>query len=369
MTLLRKYYRTYGSMVIFVLLDAARTLSQQQALSRSMITPMSMVLASYLAGIGVAVATIVTSGSREEKLKNVKCAIAPARILRYLPCAMFFALASTAQCMAYANGISAAVATALGYIYMPLSALVSRWVLNKYYIWLEWFSLFMLTFASAVFGYLQNHFSSGGSASQGSSALGVVLVIASAVASVLGSLVAEKVLKAEELPFHVQKVALDFGSVLSTCLLFPIIGFLSSRPQDAFWKLRPLQGACDDALCWARGPTEGCADPACSCACGAGVFVAWDSWLVIFALFVSVAQGWLTGKIIKEFSTVLRAIAQSSTILVIYFIGDPLLCSHCAMNWPLTLVAFMVPLSTATFMVAVTEMEKVVDRKQADSQM
>jgi len=356
---LKTCVKTYGAMIIFVLADAARTLSQQQALSRSMITPMSMALAAYLSGIVVATTTILTSSTSEDRLTFLKQAFNLRRVLRYLPCAAFFALASTAQCMAYATGVSAAVATALGYVYMPLSALVSRWVLGKYYIWLEWFSLLMLTFASAAFGFLQHHFSNLGRPDQESSAFGVILVLSSAIASVLGSLTAEKVLKEEDLPFHVQKVSLDMGSLLSTLMLFPIVGAISSRPQDAFWKLRPLSGTCGDALCWSG---EGCSNPACGCECGSGFFVAWNNWLVLFALLVSIAQGWLTGMIIKKFSTVLRAIAQSSTILVIYFIGDPLLCDHCAMNWPLTLIAILVPLSTATFMVAVQEMEKVLQR-------
>jgi len=270
-----------------------------------------------------------------------------------------FALASTLLAMAYAAGVNAAVCTALGYVYMPISALASRCFFDKYYIWVEWFGLIILTFASALFGFLNNFYA--GSAGQENSVLAMVLVVASACTSVFASLSAEKVLKntdetVEDLPFHVQKVGLDIGSAVITFLLFFVIGGISTRPQDAFWKQRPL-----DHDCQVRMPSNmTCASPDCICECGSGIFVAWGDLTVIIALLINVLQGWLTGVVIKQFSTVLRAIAQSSTILAIYFVGDPVLNPDSVRNWVLTLVAFVVPLSTALFMTAAAEMEKVM---------
>merc|ERR1719374_496457 len=60
---LKTCVKTYGAMIIFVLADAARTLSQQQALSRSMITPMSMVLACFCCGIIISVSLTIASGT------------------------------------------------------------------------------------------------------------------------------------------------------------------------------------------------------------------------------------------------------------------------------------------------------------------
>merc|ERR1711879_555132 len=111
--------------------------------------------------------------------------------------------------------------------------------------------------------------------------LAMLLVVASACASVLASLAAEKVLKEEGLPFHVQKVSLDLGSAVATLILLPIIGLISTRPQDAYWKYRPLDARCSDSSCWEQSSSGYCANSACSCDCNEGVFVAWNDWMVI----------------------------------------------------------------------------------------
>lgn len=193
--------------------------------------------------------------------------------------------------------------------------------------------------------------------------LAMLFVVGSACSSVIASLVAERVLKEECLPFHIQKVRLDIGSALVSMVLFPVIGFISSRPQDAYWKDRPLHktAACVAELqpCWQQYGTCSATCKGSDSCCDHGVWVGWDNWLVILALAITVLQGWLTGVVIKQFSTVLRAIAQASTLLAIYFIGDPLLNPARVENIPLTLVAFAIPLSTIVFNVAVSEMEKV----------
>lgn len=357
---IRVHLATYAALIIFVAADATRTLSQQQALSQSAITPQSMVLSTYLSGITISTMIIVLNPDPERQWwEDIKAAYSIPKIVRFMPPAFFFAMASTFLCLAYGVGVSASLATALGYVYMPISALVSRWVLGKYYIWLEWFALAILTCASALFGFMQSIYTSSGSGSS-STMTGMLFVVCSACCSVLGSLLAERLLKDEQLPFYIQKVRLDIGSALATIVLIPIIGYISDRPQDAFWKRRQLQPECVERACMGNLTCSTVMD--CTCPCASGLFVAWDDWLVILALFANVSQSWLTGKVIKQFSTVLRAIAQSSTLLVIYFLGDPLLEPRTTFfNTELTLVALMVPFSTATFMVSVSEMKKVME--------
>mmetsp|Transcript_108154 Transcript_108154/g.176714 ORF Transcript_108154/g.176714 Transcript_108154/m.176714 type:complete len:237 (+) Transcript_108154:3-713(+) len=98
--------------------------------------------------------------------------------------------------------------------------------------------------------------------------------------------------------------------------------------------------------------------------CGSGVFVAWDTWLVWLALAMNVLQGWMTGVVIKQFSTVERAVAQAITIVFIYFVGDPIVHSTNAHNLPLTMVALIIPMSTAVFNIAEAQVEKVVQARQ-----
>lgn len=356
----------YGSVVLFVVADSSRTMAQQQSLSKVMITPQSMVLTTYLGGMAVATLLVIQSGFTSgegwlDSLEGLRLAWDVRKILRYVPCAAFFAMASTLLSTAYTLGISPALATCLGYIYMPVSAMGSALVLGKYYLWLEWFGLVILTCASSVFGLLENYFlSQEGKAVGGQHMLAMLLVVMSAMSSVVGSLLAEKLLKAEQLPFFIQKVRLDVASALASLAVFPALGVISTRPQDAFWKQRPLSKSCDCAVCWSALANETCRSPSCTCPCGSGVFVAWDNWVVVLALTINVLQSWMVGKVIKNFSTVTRAMAQSSSILVIYFIGDPLLNPNNVHRLTLDMVAFLVPLSTTLFMVSVSAMEKVM---------
>lgn len=82
------------------------------------------------------------------------------------------------------------------------------------------------------------------------------------------------------------------------------------------------------------------------------------------AVFVNTAQGWLVGKVTHAFSVIHRAIADSFSLLGIYFIGDPLLNGKSLDNSTLNLVAMIVPLSTATFTVATTEMRKAFEAQK-----
>eukprot|EP00928_Gymnodinium_smaydae_P022505 TRINITY_DN18879_c0_g1_i1.p1 TRINITY_DN18879_c0_g1~~TRINITY_DN18879_c0_g1_i1.p1 ORF type:complete len:919 (+),score=157.48 TRINITY_DN18879_c0_g1_i1:374-2758(+) len=366
---LRKALSTYSSMVVFILADASRTLSQQQALSKTMITPLSMALACFLAGIGAATVMTVAFARPGTKIAALRQAYDLRKVWRVLPSSAFFALSSTSLCVAYAYRTSASLSQALGYVYVPISAFASRFVLNKYYMWLEWLGLIILTAACGAFGFLQT---SSGDSDGSASWLGMLLVVLSSATSAVASLLAQKVLKEDySVPFHIQKVWLDVGSLISTCALLPVIGYLSARPQDAFWKDRPLSYDCRSCICQ-DGPRANCTD-ACplvnpgSCTCGSGIFVAWGSELVLAALAVNVCQGWLNGVVIKQFDTVLRSVAQAFTLLLIYFIADPLLNPESHHNIPMTLCALVVPLSTTVFSVAASEMRKVVDIARSDS--
>lgn len=381
----------YSVLVLFILSDAGRTLSQQQALSQSAITPGSMVVACFICGVLFASGLTLYLGGykrhplspahREslwDRIRFLCIAFDISKVIKYVPCAFFFALSSTLLALAYAQGISPALGIALGYVYMPISALASRFVLGKYYCSLEWLGLLVITLACATFGYLQKFFSesqnpcrhSGG---KKNSVLAMLLVIASSVVSVLASLAAERVLKSAEearLPFYMQKVRLDLASVLCSCVLLFLIGHMSSSPQDAFWKERPLHPPSNMVRYDCR--TQSCVTLESDCMehtaalgpCGSGVFVGWDTWLVWLALAMNVLQGWMTGVVIKQFSTVERAVAQAITIVFIYFFGDPIIHSKNAHNLPLTMVALLIPMSTAVFNIAEAQVEKVVQARQ-----
>jgi len=349
-----------ASIIVFVLSDSARQLTQATVLGGLMLTPQTFVFVTYAVGVLVAlVTTAAASDSVPACLGDLRHGLHPWNLIRYLPCGFFFGVSSILTAMAYSYGVSASLNTAIGYIYTPFAALASALVLGKYYMWLEWFALGILSCALMIYGLLSTSFAEADAGS--SSIMGAACVVGSAVASVLASLASEKLMKEEGRPFHVQKIGLDLGSAVCVLLSMPVVACLEEDPKYAFWKPRPLDRSCGDGACWQAG--GGCGSPDCHCACGAGFFAAWDSWWIVAALVVNVLQGWMTGFVIKRFSTLSRALAQSFTLPAIYFVGDPLLSTGAPHSLTLTLVTLIIPLSSAVFGSAVSEMERISFRR------
>jgi drug/metabolite transporter (DMT)-like permease len=352
---------TYALIVVYIISDAGRTIVIQKSLSTSVINSTSMTLAICICGLVVASClTLYTNGC-----EGLRQAWDPKEILRCLPAAFLFALSTTFGNMAFALGINCSLYVVLGKFYTPVAAIGARWVMGKFYMWLEWFALVILTLATCCFGYLKEFDVTTGVPNPGS-APAMLLVLCSAGTSALASLVTEKILKVDNVPFHLKKVRLDAGSVVSSAILIPIVGMIATRPQDIPWVARPAdyQQCPASSVCWqlrGDGGSQTCANDGCECDCTEGVFAGWDRWVLLLALVVNTAQGWLVGKVTQRFSTVHRAIADSFSLLGIYFVGDPIFNGSSLGNVSLNLVAFIVPLSTATFAVATSEMQKVMN--------
>ncbi|CAE8625517.1 unnamed protein product [Polarella glacialis] len=353
---------TYALILVYIISDAGRTITLQKALSTTVTNSTSMGLVCYVLGVIVASClTLFTHG-----LAGLRLAMSPRKILYCLPAAFLFALATALGNLAFAMGISSGLYVVLGKFYTPVAALGARWIMGKFYMWLEWFALIILTLSSAAFGYLQAYPIQQQGRPMDSNLAAIALVLGSAATSALASLVTERILKGETEPFHMIKVRLDFGSVLSSLVLLPVIGMIATRPQDVPWVSRPVDYAtCPvDSVCWIL--SEGtCDSPACECPCASkGIFAGWNSWMLLLAVAVNTTQGWLVGKVTQRFSVVHRAIADSFSLLAIYFLCDPLFNGKSLADAGLNLVALIVPLSTATFSVATSEMQKVFQARQ-----
>jgi len=358
-----KMITTYALILVYILSDAARTLILQKALSTTVVNSTSMGLVCYVCGVFVASGLTFYTHSME----GLRRAFNWRKIAHCFPAAFLFALATALGNLAFANGITSSLYVVLGKFYTPVAALGARWIMGKFYMWLEWFALVILTLSSVVFGYLKSfNVTDANGLSKDEPIAGMLLVLASAATSAVGSLVTEKILKGEQVPFHLQKVRLDMGSILSSFVLLPAIGMIATRPQDIPWAQRPTSyGTCPwDSVCWQKPHSNhSCSNPDCHCDCERGIFagwdLGWDSWVLVFAVLVNTTQGWLVGKVTQRFSVVHRAIADSFSLLTIYFVGDPIFNHTSLANVSLNLVAFIVPLSTATFSVATSEMQKV----------
>eukprot|EP00913_Durusdinium_trenchii_P025140 g23599.t1 len=187
------------------------------------------------------------------------------------------------------SGMNAALALIIGKLYTPVAAIGARWVLNKYYMWLEYVAIAILTLASMIFGYLQAFSPGSGPAWDGgmdSMRVAMLLVVGSAVASAFNSLLTERILKGDKARYHVQKVRLDTSCIVSALAFIPIIALISNRAQDNPWAVRPIDGAAcpKESVCWA---TDGCSNPACECEIPSVLGV------IILALVINTGYGWL----------------------------------------------------------------------------
>eukprot|EP00930_Biecheleria_cincta_P104122 TRINITY_DN9629_c0_g1_i1.p1 TRINITY_DN9629_c0_g1~~TRINITY_DN9629_c0_g1_i1.p1 ORF type:complete len:1032 (-),score=136.43 TRINITY_DN9629_c0_g1_i1:240-3284(-) len=352
---------TYALMLVYIVSDAGRTLLLQKALSTTVTNSTVMGLVCYIIGAVIASClTLYTDG-----WEGLSFAWSPRRILRCLPASFLFALATCLGNLAFAMGISSALYLVLGKFYTPVAAFCARWIMGKFYMWLEWFAIIILTISSATFGILQAYSIQSGIPHLGS-IIAMCLVLGSAAVSALASLATERILKDDtEKPFHLLKVSLDVGSVLSSLVLIPVVGHIASRPQDIPWVSRPESyDTCPrDSVCWDLSVGT-CSNAACSCPCVEGIFAGWHNWVLFMAVAVNTIQGWMVGKVTQRFSVLHRAIADSFSLLGIYFIGDPLLNGKSLDNHALNLVAMVVPLSTATFSVASSEMQSAFEAQR-----
>merc|ERR1711972_3322 len=159
--------------------------------------------------------------------------------------------------------------------------------------------LFLILFMSVVFGYLQAFdVTSESSSFKPSPVIAMVLVLASATTSAIASLVTEKILKDNETPFHVKKVWLDAGSIVSSLVLLPVIGHVATRSQDIPWAMRPYdKDSCPlVSVCWNLS-ADGCSNPNCFCECTSGVFAGWNDYALLLAVIINTTQGWLVGRV------------------------------------------------------------------------
>eukprot|EP00931_Biecheleriopsis_adriatica_P024531 TRINITY_DN15258_c0_g1_i2.p1 TRINITY_DN15258_c0_g1~~TRINITY_DN15258_c0_g1_i2.p1 ORF type:complete len:931 (-),score=148.53 TRINITY_DN15258_c0_g1_i2:70-2862(-) len=346
--------------LLYIFAYAVRNLVQQKALGSIPINPLSLSLIVYM--IQVVIASCLTL--RFEGCKVLGEAWHPRKIWKCLPAGFLFALTTALNNIAMSQGLSAALTVIIGKFYTPTAAIGARCVLGKYYMWLEYVALAILTLACMTFGYLQA-FSPGRHSAwveNENMKVSMLLVFGSAVAAAFNSLLTERILKGDKAAFHVQKVSLDTSCILSTLVLIPLAGVISQRAQDIPWAARPVEHSCPaDSVCWQTG---GCALAGCDCACGTGLFAGWmtsTASVLVLALVINTVYGWLVGMLVQEFSTVDRAIADSFSLLAVYFLGDPLLNGSSLGNVSLDLVAFIVPMSTSIFAVAASEMQRVAD--------
>mmetsp|Transcript_102589 Transcript_102589/g.319691 ORF Transcript_102589/g.319691 Transcript_102589/m.319691 type:complete len:605 (-) Transcript_102589:20-1834(-) len=395
----------YACILLYILVDVGRTLLNSYALTTSAINPETLALLGFVFGVVIACGLTLP----KEGFAGMREAWQPGRICESMPAASLFAVGQCLTSFAYAFGISPALANVLGKIYTPLAAFGGRCIMDRYYSWLEYFAIVILTLASLTFGYLKESGVETGLKMGSSRAM--LCALGSAVFAAFGSLAMEKILqgkqrrqarqgdsaeeeagvgeaKGKREPYRIQKIRLDFGSALFSLGLLPVISMVSTRPKDSLWVTRPWDSGSEScAHCeprlgglpphWPWSPlNHSCDSSLCTgeCSCTASLVVGWQDPMLVAALAVNVAQGWLIGMITKQFSTIHRAIADAFSTLLLYWVGDP--CVNMLVKGVryldlvkdlcLDMVSFIVPLSTVIFMVATSQMKEVMVAADAD---
>jgi len=348
----------YALLLLLIAADSARELTRQWALGGgSVIVFQSVTVMNSACSICIASIMAAMSEGRD----GLKLAWDLRRIAKCLVVSLFFSLAATMGNMAYVFGITATVSTILGYFYMPISALAGRWVLGRSYMWLEWFALLIVTLSSIAYSMLETYAREDApSAEAGSSStLSMGMVLSSVCLSVLGSLLSEKILQGERLPFCIQKVHLEAGSLVTAVVVLFLMPFVTRRRLDRVWFDRPLDAECSAQSPACRQGPDFCAGAQCGCECGAGFLVGWNRRIALL-LVLNILQGWIGGLVAKHTSTVHKGIAQCCSLLVIYAVGRTFMPqSSGPSSIAMTLVTLIVPLSVVLFQCASSEMEKV----------
>lgn len=211
----------------------------------------------------------------------------------------------------------------------------------------------------------------------------------------------EILLKGSDTPFMVNKIRLDFGAFLWGLAFLPLMGLLGAkggRPDLAYWYYRPDPywhcegiGSCDQdtgsfvlssatAAVAKAGLTAGQ-----ECVCGNGVLLGWDGWIVYVALAMGVLYGWLTGKVIQNFSTVMRSVFDGFPIVLLWFVITPTASrlplapfqaayfrgpvSYLNQDWAKDFMTLVNPVSAINYIAAAAQVRKVTELSQAEAEV
>jgi hypothetical protein len=343
------------------------------------------------------------------------------RILKALfPCAFLFTLSMLCGNLAWGMNIDPALATVLGSMYFPASCLLSRWILQKLYLWLEWLAVAIITLNMVSYAMLKQFGNK--HEEHGTSVLALVLVLASATFSAAAGLTFQNYLSSEKgKPFMMQKLRVDIAQVFINLIMLPLIGLLSMYlptilpPENAFWNCRPLTKWCNrNGACgsWANGSfseslsscgyaynfthdnytTHGFVDyatvqPAAAyihdlseCSCASGVFVDWGTPRLWIVVLVCVIFFYLTALVVVNVGSVLSAVFQNFGFALMYFVSDPFIKPYLpGLHSPpggtlhdgaLNLCALMYPVSAQAFIQATEELntlKNALEKGQAEN--
>lgn len=373
--------------VLYIISNALQTELQNTVSANRYFVPQSLQVAIPLAGMSMALFLTWTSMG----FSRVKEAFELKTMPKFLVLGLMQSITGALAGMSMGLGINSSLYVAMGKIYTPLSLILGRLVMKRRYIWIEWMSVTILFDASITLAMLDTALPTG--KSKGSSLAAIFCVAASASVACLYSIMMEVMLQGSDTPFLVNKIRLDFGAFLWGIAFLPLMGILGEwggRPDLAYWVYRPDPywhctgiGSCDQetgsfllknatAAAASAGLTAGQ-----ECVCGNGVLLGWGGWIVYAALAVGVLYGWLTGKVIQNFSTVMRSVFDGFPIVLLWFFITPTASriplapfqaayfrgpvSYINDDWAKDLMTLVNPVSAINYIAAAAQVKKVTE--------
>ena len=337
-------------LAFYVMIDTAKGLSSKWAMETGKVHVSALVLLNQFASILIGFSPTV----KFEGLEKAKAAVVDIEaIKRYGITGVLFTVSTILNILAYGTALDAGTVKILGQLRLVLSALLSRFVLGRNYTFNHWMMLLIITITALAFYMgteqrdeltkanlkamapeecfmdydprIANNKGAQcvvvdddgtvlGTSQPGSKNLGIAYLGAWILTIVSASLITEKFLKASgKTPFYIQKMQLEMSGVwVSVFSAF----FVPAVVQGGAWD--PLAAK---RLWWTATELkcEGRIDP--KTVGGNGLFEGFygRAWV---QLSCAILQGWLGGIIVKRFSTVVKNIAKSLSLILTVFSNE-----------------------------------------------
>lgn len=252
---------------------------------------------------------------------------------RWSAIAAALSLSTAMSAYAWKLGVPPVDAVMAGFLYLPVSALVSQSLFRRTYGLLEWLSMGMIVLGACCVILLRERCKEGGvfvNVLWGLRFYNFFFIIVSVFIGAIASVLSERILKGRSFglnvkagfgteKFYIHKVHID----LIQCLIGVIL-----------WVAHYFN----------TGGSE-------SDAYSGGIFGEWSRWSYLL-MVVNVVQAWLAGLIVKHFSTVSKSVAQTTTeVLSIYIFDNALkVFKIYKRELPSTMLALIVVLSSVIFL-------------------